>query len=166
MLNAVSCQLVLCFTLLGFSLHVTAAEKADQIIIKKSANIMVLQKEGKSLHSYKIALGSNPVGRKEKDGDGKTPEGVYTITSKNLDSSYHIELGISYPNEGDKKRAELAGVKPGGDISIHGQKTGLGGAASVLQHFNWTNGSIAVSNAEIEEIAELVDTQTQVMILP
>jgi len=98
---------------------------ADKILIEKKERRLTLFSKGEVLKTYKIALGGNPDGPKERQGDNKTPEGTYFIDSRNMDSQFHQSLHISYPNERDKKRAKELGVSPGGDIMIHGIKNGF-----------------------------------------
>src|SRR6185295_96830 len=95
-------------------------EQADEIRVSKSTHTMRLLKNGRVLRRYFIALGGNPVGHKQREGDKRTPEGRYTISGRNPKSSYHLSLRISYPNDADRERALKAGVSPGGDIMIHG----------------------------------------------
>ena len=112
------------------------------------------------------ALGGSPVGPKERQRDNKTPEGTYTIESRNRHSDYHLSLRISYPNEKDKKRAKELGVSPGDDIMIHGIKNGLSWVGGFHTEIDWTEGCIAVTNKEMEEIARLVPNGTPVEIRP
>ena len=112
------------------------------------------------VRSYRVALGRDPLGHKQQEGDGRTPEGTYTIDRRNPKSKYHLSLRISYPNEADRARAESAGVSPGGDIMIHGLKPG------VPHPEDWTQGCIAVTNAEMEEVWEMVADGTAVEINP
>jgi tetratricopeptide (TPR) repeat protein len=139
---------------------------ADRILIEKKARRLTLLAKGKALKSYQIALGGNPNGRKERQGDNKTPEGVYVIDSRNKNSQYHLSLHISYPNENDKKRARKLGVAPGGDIMIHGIKNGFSWAGDLHTEVDWTKGCIAVTDEEIEEIEKLVPNGTKVEIRP
>ena len=122
--------------------------------------------KGEVLKTYKIALGGNPVGPKERQGDNKTPEGTYVIDSRNKNSRHHLSLRISYPNERDKKRARELGVSPGGDIMIHGIKNGFSWVGDSHAEIDWTKGCIAVSDEEIEEIAKLAPNGTIVEIRP
>ena len=122
--------------------------------------------KGKVLKTYKIALGGNPIGPKERQGDNKTPEGTYVIDSRKRDSRYHLSLHISYPNEKDKKRAKQLGVSPGGDIMIHGIKNGFSWVGDLHTEIDWTKGCIAVTDEEIEEIARLAPIGTIVEIRP
>jgi murein L,D-transpeptidase YafK len=139
---------------------------ADKILIEKKDRKMILLSKGQAIKSYKIALGGNPVGAKERKGDNKTPEGLYTIDSRNKNSKYHLSLHISYPNEKDRKRAKELGVSPGGDIMIHGIKNGMGWVGSIHTWYDWTQGCIAVTDKEIEEIDKLVPNGTVVEIRP
>lgn len=139
---------------------------ADRILIEKKERRLTLLTKGKVLRTYKIALGGNPNGPKERQGDNKTPEGIYVIDSKNNNSRYHLSLHISYPNEKDKKRAKQLGVSPGGDIMIHGIKNGFSWAGDLHTEIDWTKGCIAVSDEEIEEIGRLAPNGTLVEIRP
>jgi len=139
---------------------------ADKILIEKKERRLTLVSKGEVLKTYKIALGGNPIGPKERQGDKKTPEGTYVIDSRNKDSLYHVSLRISYPNEKDRKRAKELGVSPGGDIMIHGIKKGLSWAGNSHTAVDWTEGCIAVTDEEIEEIEKLVPNGTIVEIRP
>ncbi len=140
--------------------------KADKIVIEKSKRKLSLLSGGQELKSYKVALGGNPTGPKIKEGDGKTPEGLYLIDKHNPASSFHLSLHISYPSESDRQRARRHGVRPGGDIMIHGIKNGLGFIGSLHRLVNWTQGCIAVTNTEIEEIYKAVPDGTPIEIRP
>jgi len=103
-----------------------APERADSILILKHDHLLELLANGKVIRTYKVALGSGGLARKERQGDGRTPEGHYVIDSRNAHSAYHKALHVSYPNAEDRKRAAAAGASPGGDIMIHGLPTGKG----------------------------------------
>src|SRR5690349_6514527 len=103
-------------------------EHADSIVVNKSRRELLLLREGQVIQCYRIALGREPVGPKEREGDGKTPEGTYTISGRNPKSKYHLSLRISYPGPEDSERAQRAGLDPGGDIMIHGLPNGTGEA--------------------------------------
>jgi len=139
-------------------------EPADKILIEKKERRLRLFSRGEVIKTYKIALGGNPVGPKERQGDNKTPEGTYIIDSRNSNSGYHLSLHISYPNEKDKMRAKELGVSPGGDIMIHGIKNGLSWVGASHADLDWTKGCIAVTDEEMEEIYELVPNGTIVEI--
>ena len=139
---------------------------ADRILIEKNERRLTLFSKGEVLKTYKIALGGNPDGPKERQGDNKTPEGTYVIDSRNRGSRYHLSLHISYPNEKDKKRAKQHGVSPGGDIMIHGIKNGFSWVGDLHTEVDWTKGCIAVTDEEIEEIDTLAPNGTIVEIRP
>jgi murein L,D-transpeptidase YafK len=139
---------------------------ADKIVIEKKARRLTLFSRGEVIRTYKVVLGGNPNGPKEKEGDNKTPEGSYVIDSRNEKSRYHLALHISYPNAKDSQRAHQLGVSPGGDIMIHGIRNGFGWIGSLHRWMDWTKGCIAVTNNEIEEIGRLVPDGTAVEIVP
>lgn len=136
----------------------------DRIIIEKSARTLTLMAQGEALRVYDVALGFAPEGHKQQEGDGRTPEGVYSISGRNADSAFHLSLRISYPNDADKKAAAARGVSPGGDIFIHGAPNWW--VFPGQPPGDWTRGCIAVTNAEIEEIWRLVTDGTLVEIRP
>ncbi|MEO7933621.1 MAG: L,D-transpeptidase family protein [Chthoniobacterales bacterium] len=140
--------------------------KADHILVEKAKRTLSLMRGGKVLKTYQVALGPNPVGPKEKEGDGKTPEGVYRIDWRNPQSQYHLSLHISYPDEKDVTRAKKQGVSPGGDIMIHGLPNGMGALGAAHRLTNWTVGCIAVTNEEIQEIWNAVPDGTSIEIRP
>jgi murein L,D-transpeptidase YafK len=139
---------------------------ADKVLIEKSQRHLKLFHSGKLIKSYKVALGKNPNGQKVQEADGRTPEGNYFIDGRKSNSAFHLALHISYPNAVDKARAESLGVKPGGNIMIHGIKNGLGWLGSLHRLSDWTQGCIAVKDSEIEEIWNLVPNGTLVEIVP
>jgi murein L,D-transpeptidase YafK len=134
--------------------------RADQIVVNKSRREMLLLRGNVILRQYRIALGRDPIGHKQCEGDGRTPEGCYTIDRRNPKSKYFLSLHISYPNSEDTARAQAAGVEPGGDIMVHGLKDGE------LRDGDWTQGCIAVTNDEMEEIWGLVPDGTPIVIEP
>ena len=140
--------------------------RADRIVIEKAERRLSLFSKGEVLKTYRIALGGNPVGAKERQGDNKTPEGTYIIDSRNRGSRYHLSLHVSYPNERDRKRARELGVSPGGDIMIHGIKNGFSFVGDAHSEVDWTRGCIAVTDEEIEEINKLAPLGTIVEIRP
>ena len=138
--------------------------KADHIIVDKSDRTLVLFHAGKEIARYSdIRFGDAPAGHKQFEGDERTPEGRYTISGRNSGSRYHLSLRISYPNNADRKYANAHGQSPGGDIFIHGQPNGYTGAPLAR---DWTDGCIAVSNAEIEQIWNVVPDGTEIIIQP
>jgi murein L,D-transpeptidase YafK len=139
---------------------------ADEILIMKSEHKMTLLNQGKVLHVYQVALSTVPVGAKERNGDHKVPEGSYRIDYKNPASQFHLALHVSYPNEADRAHAKKLGVDPGGEIEIHGLGKQYAWLGSFHRKYDWTNGCIAVTNAEIEEIYPIVPVGTKVEIKP
>lgn len=145
---------------------IAAPVQADKIVILKSAHSMTLLNGSKVLKTYKVALGSRPVGPKQVEGDHKTPEGNYVIDAKNAHSQFHLSLHISYPSAADQQRARSLGARPGGAIMIHGLAAPFACLGVLHRQTDWTDGCIAVTNAEIEEIWKLVPVGTRVEIHP
>jgi murein L,D-transpeptidase YafK len=141
-------------------------QKADSILILKKDHVMELLVDGKVIRTYKVALGRGGLAAKEREGDGRTPEGHYVIDSKVAASHYHKALHISYPNSEDTQRAEKMGVSPGGAVMIHGLPNGMGWLGASHRLDDWTLGCVAVTNAEIDEIWTLVPVGTPVEIRP
>ncbi len=141
-------------------------EPAGKVLIEKKKRRLTLLSKGEAIKTYKIALGGDPVGPKERQGDNKTPEGSYTIESRNRHSDYHLSLRLSYPNEKDKRHANALGVSPGGDIMIHGIKNDFSWVGGFHTRIDWTEGCIAVTNKDMEEIARLTPNGTPVEIRP
>ena len=139
---------------------------ANRVVVEKAARTLSLYSDGKLLKTYRVALGKNPVGRKEQQGDGRTPEGVYVIDFRKPDSRFHRALHVSYPNSEDRRRARERGVSPGGDIMIHGLPNGMGAIGAAHRLRDWTDGCIAVTNDEIEAIWRLVPNGTKIEIRP
>jgi murein L,D-transpeptidase YafK len=160
------CNCALVFFLAVVLAHALAVDKpqADRIVIVKSTRTMTLFRGEKALQTYKVALGGVPIGQKRVQGDHKTPEGNYIIVSRNEHSQFHLALRISYPNPADRARARTLRASPGGDIMIHGLPNGFDDAR--YRQTDWTDGCIAVTNAEIEEIWKLVPVGTRVEIRP
>lgn len=134
--------------------------EVTQVQVHKADRKMYLFHNDKVLKAYDIGLGFAPVGHKQFEGDGKTPEGQYFISHKNPDSQYHLSLGISYPNEADIAFAEAEGKSPGGDIFIHG------GPNTRVSKRDWTWGCVALTDKEIEIVYSMVKPGTPVFILP
>lgn len=127
---------------------------------------MLLLRGESVLRAYRIALGRNPVGPKEEEGDGKTPEGSYSIDWRNPQSKCHLSLHISYPNPADCEQAAARGVEPGGEIMIHGLRNGEGHLGKSHLESDWTQGCIAVTDEEMDEIWDLVSDGTAIEINP
>lgn len=141
-------------------------QRVDLVVVEKAARQMMLLSEGKTVRTYEIALGDAPVGHKQREGDERTPEGRYVLDWRNPDSAFHLSIHISYPDAEDRAAAATAGYSPGGDIMIHGQPNGFGWWSWLLQMVDWTDGCIAVTNADMDEIWEMVDNGTPIEIRP
>ncbi len=142
-----------------------ADQLADAVIVRKGERVMSLMQDGKEVARYKIRLGFSPEGQKGQEGDGKTPEGTYRINRRNPRSRFYLSIGLDYPNAEQKAQARRKGINPGGDIFIHGQPNALRFLGLTLP-FDWTDGCIAVSNREMEEIYARIAIGTRVTILP
>jgi murein L,D-transpeptidase YafK len=140
--------------------------KADFVLVKKHEKRLYLMKNKKPFKIYRVAFGANSKGPKRMEGDERTPEGTYILDYKNPDSDFYKSIHISYPNDQDIKRAKEMGAVPGGDIMIHGQKNGSKNFSRIQRYVNWTDGCIAVTNAEMDEIWASVDVGTPITIEP
>jgi murein L,D-transpeptidase YafK len=147
-----------------------SGQQADLVEVFKAERRLELRREGRVLKTYRVALGFAPERHKEREGDGRTPEGAYVIDARNPKSSFHLSLRVSYPDARDKAHAVSLGVPPGGDIYIHGQPNGsrkfLGKWLVGHPAKDWTTGCVAVTDAEIREIWSLVPTGARVVIHP
>ena len=137
------------------------APLANNIVVSKSNRVLALMSGTETLKKYKVHLGFVPEGHKQRSGDGRTPEGRYYIDRRNPRSDFYLSLGVSYPNALDIARARAMGVRPGGDIFIHGGPR----RPADRRTADWTAGCIAVSDAEIEEIWSMVPTGIPITIL-
>ena len=152
--------------LLLFSFSLYAQNSIDMIIIKKSQRVLYAVKDDKVIKKYDIAIGKNPIGHKLKEGDKKTPEGYYFIDGKNAKSKFFLSLHTSYPNFHDKRVAEKNNLNPGSHIAIHGLPS-----ISVLSQYlynssDWTDGCIALNNKDMEELWNMSEEGTQILIKP
>ncbi len=157
------------FLLLALAMGLTACGSKFQtysgpavtsIVVHKADRKMYLLHGKEVLKSYRIKLGGNPVGHKQFEGDGKTPEGAYFINYKNPRSEFHLSIKVSYPNAADRAFAASQGKPPGGDIFIHG------GPNERVRRKDWTAGCIAVTDRQMEEIYSMVKTGTPIFIRP
>ncbi|MFK7751973.1 MAG: murein L,D-transpeptidase family protein [Sedimentitalea sp.] len=129
------------------------------IVVNKGARNMYLLNGETVLEKYDVDMGFAPDGDKQIKGDGKTPEGTYYIDRRNPNSSFHLSLGISYPNAQDRAEAKALGESPGGDIFIHGQPN-----LKRAKGEDWTAGCIAVKNREMEDVYAMVQVGTVITI--
>ena len=142
-----------------------------EIHVYKSKRLIQLRHDTQIIRSYSMRLGFDPIGHKVQEGDGKTPEGHYVIDWRNPNSQFYKSLHISYPNAEDKKKAQDLGVSPGGNIMIHGsanhqQLKALPQLMNYLPQKDWTWGCVAVRNTDMDEIWQLVDNGTPIVIYP
>ena len=139
---------------------------ADSIVLDKSARLLSMYDRGALVKQYSVALGKNPVGAKTRRGDGKTPEGLYWIEGRNPQSKYHLALRGSYPSANDRARAARLGVSPGGDIMLHGLPKEFATVGALHRQQDWTEGCVALTNEEIEEIWRAVPNGARILIKP
>jgi murein L,D-transpeptidase YafK len=139
---------------------------ADKVPVLKKERTLTLLVHGKVLKKYKVALGRNPVGPKIQAGDHKTPEGLYVLDRRNEHRHFYRSLHISYPNAEDRERTQNLGTAPGGDIMIHGLPNGFGWLGSTHRLRDWTDGCVAVTNEEMDEIWRMVPDGTPIEIDP
>ena len=152
--------------LLCSGLPAATLPRVDRVEVFKQRHELLLLKDGKIVKTYKVALGPYSMGRKERQGDGKTPEGNYILDRRNPHSKFHRSIHISYPNAEDVKRARGLGVPAGGDIFLHGLPNGQGFFGAAHRQTDWTAGCIAVTNEEIDDIWDLVSDGTPIVIHP
>ena len=138
----------------------------DRVVVYKSERKLVLLSQGKQIRSYKVALGSEPVGPKTRHGDHRTPEGVYTLDSRNPNSHFYKAFHISYPSQKDIATAKKLGVSPGADIMLHGLPKEYAWVGKSHTLHDWTDGCIAVTNEEMDELWKLVPVGTPIEIKP
>ncbi|MEM9796159.1 MAG: L,D-transpeptidase family protein [Pseudomonadota bacterium] len=140
-------------------------QQADAIHVDKSERRLTLLRDGTAIATYDISLGADgDGGHKQQEGDERTPEGSYVIDWRNPNSIAHLSLHISYPNAADIAAAEAAGIDPGGNIMIHGIRNGWGALGGLHRRWDWTDGCIAVTDAEMREIWSLVPNGTPIEI--
>ncbi len=150
----------------GTEVAAWTALKADRVVVFKGERKLVLMRGERVLKVFRVALGRNATGHKIKVGDNRTPEGDYVLDSRLADSNFYRALHISYPNWYDRSRAEFLGVPPGGAIMIHGLPNNVPRDFVGHPRIDWTNGCIAVTNREIDEIWAMVEDGTEISIYP
>lgn len=138
----------------------------SQVLVRKEERRLYLMAGDDVVRSYRISLGDNPVGHKLYEGDERTPEGRYTLDWRNSNSDFYKSIHISYPNAQDRELARAWGLNPGGSIMIHGVPNNAGDLAFAYRGLDWTDGCIAVSNDEMDEIWQLVADGTPIQIMP
>lgn len=140
--------------------------KADSVVVVKHKRTLDLYFEGDRIRSYKISLGREPKGDKRCQGDLKTPEGKYALDWKNPQSCCHLSIHVSYPDGTDRKEAAKAKCSPGGDIMIHGIPPKYSKVGRFHRFFDWTEGCIAVTNAEMDQIYKAISPGALIEIKP
>lgn len=138
----------------------------DRVVVHKGERRLLLMHGGNVVRTYRVALGLNPVGQKERSGDFRTPEGTYRLEKRNPRSDFFLSIKVSYPNEADLKRAHARHWDTGGSIMIHGLPNLLKHETEYYESHDWTDGCIAVSNADMTEIWMLTPDDTPIDILP
>jgi len=151
---------------LGEAQTAVAPLHADRVIVLKKERILRLESHGREIKTYKVALGGDPIGAKTRQGDHKTPEGVYVLDFRNAHSKFYKAIHISYPSAHDRAAAREPGVSPGGDVFLHGLPNGYGFVGAAHRLKDWTDGCIAVTNVEIDEIWAAVADGTPIEIRP
>ena len=166
-------SIVFSFMIIAILLAVSQADdrlaadaRADKVLVLKKDRTLILLDHGKVLKKYKVALGGEPAGAKERQGDHKTPEGTYVLDRRNEHSRFYRSLHVSYPSVNDRAQAQKSGVEPGGDIMVHGLPNGFGWLGSAHRLRDWTDGCIAVTNEEMDEIWGAVADGTPIQIEP
>ena len=139
---------------------------ADSLVLRKRSHVLTLYERGVPVRRYLVALGRQPAGDKQYLGDERTPEGLFHIVERNPASRYHLALRLSYPDSAHRARAAALGRSPGGDIMIHGLPDEYADVGAAHREDDWTEGCIAVTNAEIEEIWRLVLVGSPIKIEP
>jgi murein L,D-transpeptidase YafK len=140
--------------------------RADRVVVLKKERTLELLRQGKVIKSYKVALGGDPIGPKTRQGDHKTPEGGYVLDFRNAHSQFYKSIHISYPNARDRAEARKNGVSPGGDVFVHGLPNGYGAVGAAHRLKDWTDGCVAVTDEEIDEIWRVVADGTRIEIRP
>lgn len=140
--------------------------QADKVVVDKTGRKLHLLREGAILRSFDVALGADPVGDKQMEGDQKTPEGTYTLDARNPDSDFFLSIHVSYPDSAKRNDARGRGIDPGGAIMIHGQPNVPTYSSGYYQSTDWTNGCIAVSNSDMIDIWLMTPNDVPIEILP
>ena len=145
--------------------HTVPQKRASKVLVLKTEHkLLLLDGSNNVVGTYSVAIGRGGVEPKQHQGDHRSPEGLYLIDHHKRDSRFHRALHVSYPNDADRERARKLGLEPGGDIMIHGIQNGLGWLGPLHRSLDWTDGCIAVTDAEIEEIYAAVPDGTPVEI--
>lgn len=139
--------------------------KADHVLVKKSERKLFLLRDGVVYETFNVVFGPGR-GPKLTEGDERTPEGEYILDYKKSPSRFYKSIHISYPNAQDRERSARLGLAPGGAIMIHGQPKVDRKTSRDMRYFNWTDGCVALANADMELVWRAVDAGTPITILP
>jgi len=139
---------------------------ADKVVIEKAKRELHLIKDGEPFRTFRISLGLVAIGDKQREGDFKTPEGLYTLDRRNPNSEFFLSIHVSYPNSEDVRSARAKGVEPGGAIMIHGQPNEPTRSEAYYRTQDWTNGCVAVSNSDMIDIWLMTEANTPIEIRP
>lgn len=168
LLKSIAAALLLLATVLAWanwpSARLPAGSRADRIVVEKAKRTLTLYRQGQVLKRYTVSLGLSPLGAKEREGDKKTPEGIYHLIEHKRDSDYHLALRVSYPGPQDVERARSLGVNAGFDIMVHGLPNGWGFIGRLHLLKDWTAGCVALTDPEIEEIFAATGNGTEIEI--
>jgi murein L,D-transpeptidase YafK len=145
---------------------VATGATVDRVLILKSKRELLLLSGDDVVASYRISLGGQPIGPKQREGDQRTPEGLYVVDYHKPDSAFHRALHVSYPSAEDVSRAQRQQLDPGGLIMVHGLPPRLSFVGRLHRLADWTNGCIAVTNPEIDQIFDLVSDGTPIELRP
>ena len=140
--------------------------KADLVVVYKAARRLELYQQDILLKSYAVSLDWHPDGHKQQQGDGRTPEGEYVLDYRKPDSSFYRALHISYPASAERAAARIQGVDPGGLVMVHGMKNGLGWLGRLHLVIDWTDGCVALTDREMDEIWRAVPDGTKIILEP
>jgi murein L,D-transpeptidase YafK len=157
---------LLVLPLIHTAVGASEVQKADAVLVVKSEKRLYLLDDGEAFASYHATFGGDPEGHKQRQGDGRTPEGRYVLDYKNSQSAYYRSIHVSYPNRQDRRVAKDLGVNPGGDIMVHGQPNGWGWAGFMLQTISWTDGCIALTDSDMDQVWQAVDPGIPIEIRP
>ena len=166
-LSIIYCVVISFSSMLYASTDLIMIDKADYVVVKKAERKLYLYRGSEVLKTYRIALGKQPEGHKIREGDSRTPEGIYTLDWRNPNSRFYRSIHVSYPNKTDHRGARERGDTPGGAIMIHGQPSSWIEKTKLLfNQDDWTEGCIAVQDHEMDEIWEAVEDGTPIEIIP
>jgi murein L,D-transpeptidase YafK len=156
-----SCAKISSIDKMSPSNKVPAGKKVDLVLVSKKTRQTYLFSGTSLIYKFKSTFGKGyKDGNKIQEGDGRTPEGIYTLDYKNYDSKFHKSIHVSYPSQADRDFAKKHGVSPGGDIMLHGLRWFNG------TNSNWTAGCVAMSNSNIDTLMNVVKVPTTVAICP